>query len=135
MYYEGDEVTEIFFIINGKAAYVLDNYKNYEYIKIKQGDEFGLADIALDTIHKGIRIDKLKQNKDLIHRQFSIMATGDIELYCFSVNNLNQMGDNFQEIYFEFLNYGFKSMRSAWMIKQKALRKIAEKLPDQESDE
>ena len=34
------------------------------------------------------------------------------------------MNEQFSEIYNEFLNYGFKSMRNAWLLKEKNLNKF-----------
>ena len=43
---ENDKLTHISFLKEGKASYVLPNYKNRDYININVGEHFGLMDIA-----------------------------------------------------------------------------------------
>lgn len=45
IFYEGDEVKEIQFMIVGEAAFVLPSFKNTKYIMIESGDHFGVIDI------------------------------------------------------------------------------------------
>ena len=37
VYFEGDDVTSIYFLKNGKAGYVLPRYRNLMFVKLKQG--------------------------------------------------------------------------------------------------
>lgn len=46
IYFEGDDVTNIFFLIKGKAGFVLPKYKNATYIEINIGAHFGIVDIV-----------------------------------------------------------------------------------------
>lgn len=43
---ENEVITEVFFLIKGKASFVLPRYKNTSYINIKNGNHFGVIDIV-----------------------------------------------------------------------------------------
>jgi hypothetical protein len=45
IYNEGDEVESIFFMIKGKAGFILPRFDNTSYISIHIGELFGLIDI------------------------------------------------------------------------------------------
>ena len=45
IYFEGDDVTDIFFLMKGKAGFVLPKYQNVPYIEITIGSHFGVIDI------------------------------------------------------------------------------------------
>lgn len=45
IYFEGDDVTDIFFLMKGKAGFVLPKYQNIPYIEITLGSHFGVIDI------------------------------------------------------------------------------------------
>jgi hypothetical protein len=46
IYFEGDDITNIYFLIKGKAGFVLPKYKNTTYIEIIVGTHFGIIDIV-----------------------------------------------------------------------------------------
>ena len=46
IYYEGDEINSIYFLIKGNASFVLPSFNNTTFIKINQGDLFGIIDIV-----------------------------------------------------------------------------------------
>ena len=58
IYYEGDEVKDIQFLIEGKASFVLPSFRNCAYIEIDKGDQFGLVDIIGSTQMIGVEIDE-----------------------------------------------------------------------------
>ena len=45
MYFEGDDINNIYFLIKGKAGFALPKYKNTTYIEIQVGSHFGIIDI------------------------------------------------------------------------------------------
>ena len=51
---EGDEFDSIYFMIKGTASFVLEEYDNFEYIKVSNGSTFGVIDISLDSMYKEI---------------------------------------------------------------------------------
>ena len=45
-YQENENVNEIYFLINGEAAFVLPRYNNTPFITIQSGQYFGVMDIV-----------------------------------------------------------------------------------------
>ena len=45
IFMEGDDINNIYFLIKGKAAFVLPSYENTRYIDINSGNHFGVMDI------------------------------------------------------------------------------------------
>ena len=45
VYFEGDEVVNIFFMKEGQCGFVLPKYSNTKYISIQNGCDFGAEDI------------------------------------------------------------------------------------------
>lgn len=41
IYKEGEEILEIYFLVEGSAGYVLPKYENKMYFEITQGSHFG----------------------------------------------------------------------------------------------
>ena len=68
IYRDQDEFDAVYFLINGSAAFVLEEYNDYRYIGINQGDEFGVIDIALDSIYKDTLHQTIKLKQDFIQR-------------------------------------------------------------------
>lgn len=42
---DGEQISEIYFMVKGTAAYVLPRYSNRAYVDIKQGEHFGHVDL------------------------------------------------------------------------------------------
>jgi hypothetical protein len=57
IYSEGEEANIIYFMLNGKANYVLPSYDNVGYIEIKIGEHFGTMDIIGSAINHGFNIN------------------------------------------------------------------------------
>ena len=51
IFFEGDDVTEVYFLIKGRAGFVLPKYKNAMYIEILMGSHFGVIDILGSILH------------------------------------------------------------------------------------
>lgn len=45
IFFEGEPVTQIHFLIKGVASFVLPSFKNMRYITIEKGDHYGIIDI------------------------------------------------------------------------------------------
>jgi hypothetical protein len=45
IYYEGDDIKDVHFIMKGMAGFVLPFFKNVAYIEVEEGDHFGVMDI------------------------------------------------------------------------------------------
>ena len=68
IYSEGEEANMIYFMLSGKADYVLPSFGNVSYIQIEIGDHFGLVDIIGSSINHGFSIDKWFVSKNLLFR-------------------------------------------------------------------
>lgn len=55
-YEEIDCFESMFFILRGKAAYVLPFRKNIVYIEMSDGDDFGHCDVVLSSINYNLPI-------------------------------------------------------------------------------
>lgn len=80
IYLEGDEISTICFMISGEAQFVLPAFENVGYIDISIGDSFGIIDIIGSAQSKDIEFENWFQNKQLLQRQFTIMATSQVEV-------------------------------------------------------
>ena len=68
IYFEGDDVTNIYFLIKGKAGFVLPKYKNATYIDITVGAHFGVIDIVGSILNNRLDLDKWLNHKDILQR-------------------------------------------------------------------
>jgi hypothetical protein len=64
IYFEGDDVTNVYFLIQGKAGFVLPKYKNTSYIDITIGSHFGIIDIIGSILSAKIELDNWMMHKD-----------------------------------------------------------------------
>lgn len=78
---EGENVTEICFLVSGIAGFVLPRFDNTVYIKIEAGDHFGHTDIILEDLSDSLSViqEKLIKSRDFI-RRFTTQALIDCEL-------------------------------------------------------
>lgn len=88
IYSEGAEATVIFFMLSGKADYVLPSYDNVGYIEIEIGDQFGVIDIVGSAINNDFSVNSWFEYKNLLFRQFTVMACNEVELLNLSINDL-----------------------------------------------
>ena len=68
IYSEGSEASVIFFMLSGKANYVLPSYDNAGYIDIKIGDQFGIIDIIGSSINHEFSVNSWFESKNLLFR-------------------------------------------------------------------
>ena len=68
VYFEGDTVNNIYFLIKGKAGFVLPKYKNTVYIEISVGSHFGIVDIIASILQSQYDLDNWINHKDLLQR-------------------------------------------------------------------
>jgi len=100
IFMEGDDVTNIYFLVDGQCGYSLPKYDNLVYIKIIEGDFFGVIDI-IHSIHKHEEtdIDSWINHKDILRRSFSAISITNSELLTLSIQNFNRMRTEFQYYY------------------------------------
>ena len=126
----GDEedVVDIFFLINGKAGFVLPKFNNTCYIQISVGQHFGVIDIAasifskLQTEELGGWIDKWYRHKDVLRRKFTVMALSHSEVLKLSISDLNRMRTEFPEQYVKMFEDSLIRMKKALLLKRKAIK-------------
>ena len=60
MQVESDKLTHITFLREGHASYVLPNHKNAEYLKIDEGEHFGVIDIVFRIREEEAKVQEKK---------------------------------------------------------------------------
>lgn len=68
IFMEGDEVTNINFLVKGSAAFVLVKYDNCKYINIEVGDMFGVIDIIGSCKAKKCDLSEWHARKNMMQR-------------------------------------------------------------------
>ena len=92
IYYEGDGINTLYFLINGKASFVLPSFNNVSYINIGQGDLFGIIDILGSCFEDGeLNLDDWMMRKNQLFRQFTVMSKSDTETLTLTINDLTKM--------------------------------------------
>lgn len=66
VFFEGDDVTSIYFLTRGKAGFVLPKYKNTTYIEIPLGAHFGIIDIVGSILHARLDLENWISHKDVL---------------------------------------------------------------------
>ena len=69
VYFEGDDITCIYFLKNGEAGYVLPRYQNLMYVTLERGGHFGVSCILGSFIENGdFHIDNWIKHRDCLKR-------------------------------------------------------------------
>jgi hypothetical protein len=95
IYVENERVDGIFFMITGKAAFVLPRYKNRPYINLSIGSLFGMIDIIGSAHAHNVEVDDWYGIKQKLNRQFSILSFEHSEVLILNIENLNRMQQEF----------------------------------------
>jgi CRP-like cAMP-binding protein len=59
IYYETDQITEIYFLTKGNAGFVLPFKQNIVYIEIEKGDHFGEIDFVVASGSKMLSVEEM----------------------------------------------------------------------------
>jgi hypothetical protein len=59
IYYESDIISEIYFLLNGLAGFVIPYHRNVVYIEIEKGDRFGDIDFQASAKQTNKTIDEI----------------------------------------------------------------------------
>ena len=81
----------IYFMVTGDAAFVLPSFENVRYINVRVGDHFGVIDIPSSAEKLEFNIDDWFEKKNLLQRQFTVMAMKNVEVQILSLQNLYRM--------------------------------------------
>lgn len=66
VFFEGDDVTNIYFMIKGKCGFVLPKFKNTTYIEISVGAHFGIIDLVGSILKTHFELDHWFSHKDIL---------------------------------------------------------------------
>ena len=96
----------MYFLVDGRASYVLPRFKNKPYIIIEKGEEFGHVDVFGRRYPTDqLIVENSKKKNDLV-RAFTCRAEDSCELLNLAVSDLDKMHKEFPEIYDELYNSG-----------------------------
>lgn len=59
IFYETDQIVEVYFQINGYSAFVLPFQHNIVYIAITQGEIFGEIDFIISAREQGMEVEEM----------------------------------------------------------------------------
>ena len=72
VYFEGDDITNIYFMKSGSCGFVLPKHNNFKYINITLGSHFGVVDILASLLEHDVPyhdvIDNWITRKDSLKR-------------------------------------------------------------------
>ena len=68
IYFEGDDITYIYFLNEGECGFVLPRHNNVRYVRFEQGCTFGLIDVLGSVMKYGIEFDDWMQYPEKMKR-------------------------------------------------------------------
>lgn len=125
IFFEGDDISSIYFQKSGSCAFVLPNHMNAKFIDIPVGSYFGFIDIIGSILNKEggmMKINEWILYKDQMRRQFTVMADQCSELLSFSIVDLNRMKTEFLDAYEIMYNESFKLLYRTLRVKLLAMK-------------
>lgn len=129
IFFEGDDVSQIYFFMSGEAGYVLPKHNNIKYIEFQQGNHFGVTDIVGSVLSsKDQDLEKWMNYKESLRRQFTSMSQTRCELLTLSVDELARMQHEFQEPYENLFESAYSRLNRCLKIKLKAIRVLNEEM-------
>lgn len=125
LYFEGDEITAIYFLKTGNCGYVLPKFENAKYIDIQPGMDFGMEDIVGSIIKSEENIqDEWISHKDQLIRQFTVLGNNESSLLLMlSINDLHRMQLEFVESYEQLFLHSYKRLEGALKHKIESVNK------------
>ena len=97
IYLEQEGIQEIYFLEEGKAAYVLPRYKNAPFVTIEESDTFGIIDIVFRNMQMETGIQKNNvlelegARGNLMKRKFTVQTVQNSILHQLSIEDLKRM--------------------------------------------
>jgi hypothetical protein len=68
VYFEGDEICNVYFLKDGVCGFVLPRYNNIKYVNYNVGCHFGFIDILGSILKHEIPMDEWQQQSDKLKR-------------------------------------------------------------------
>lgn len=95
IYYESDQIVEIYFLSQGWCGFVLPFKQNMVYVDIQPGDFFGEADFAVSAMQSEIEIsdmiDQINSRDFNLTRHFTVQAIHNSQFLTLNIKNLQRM--------------------------------------------
>mmetsp|Transcript_36132 Transcript_36132/g.55484 ORF Transcript_36132/g.55484 Transcript_36132/m.55484 type:complete len:216 (+) Transcript_36132:708-1355(+) len=133
IYFEGDDITCMYFLKGGNCGFVLPKHRNIKYIDIHVGGYFGLIDIVGSIFSRDIQFNDWIQYKDILRRQFSVMSQTNCDLLMLPIHDLNKMRWEFLEAYEGLFQNAYNRLNRALKVKLHAI-KFCKKNPPETLD-
>lgn len=118
---EGEDIKEVFFLVNGVAGYVLPRFDNTVYIKIEKGDHFGHVDLVLDQEIMAAQLNVKRRERNLT-RKFTVQALIDCELLMLLIEDIDKMKIEFPDVFDELFMNSYRRLKKELEIKIKAIQ-------------
>jgi CRP-like cAMP-binding protein len=99
IYFEGDDVTYIYFLNQGECGFVLPRHNNVCYVHFEIGSSFGLIDVIGSVMKYGIDFEEWMQYPEKIKRQFTVRSQTNCELLTITIKDLERMSNEFNDEY------------------------------------
>ena len=106
----------------------MPKYKNATYIEVDEGQHFGVIDIVGSILQSDYYVDSWFMHKDLLHRQFTMMALCRIETFKLSIQALHKMKLEFLEAYQKLFESSFIRLKGALKLKIEAMKICKEQM-------
>lgn len=123
VYFEGDEVSYIYFLREGNCYYQLPKYNNARYLRINEGNYFGFSDIIGSIIkNDDIDQDDWISRKDLIVRQSTIASDIKSEALLLRIEDVNRLQNEFLESYEKMIQEAYIELEASLKFKLLAIK-------------
>lgn len=120
---DDDEVSCIYFLINGEAGYVLPKHQNIMYIEFSQGCHFGIIDIISYFVENDhLDYANWNQYQDGLKRTFTAQCKEQTEMMTLPIDDLLRIQSAFKDCYDSLFFNAFQRLRRSILLKIKAIK-------------
>ncbi|TNV87316.1 hypothetical protein FGO68_gene16420 [Halteria grandinella] len=136
IYKEGEDITEVYFVVTGSAGYVLPRFNNKVYMNIVQGDHFGHVDLGSDKDYFKVKKTKMvkKRKRVPLHRKFTVQAQENCDLLTLTLEDLDKMNSEFPDICKQLLDDAMERIHTETKLKIDAFRECEMEAAKSKSD-
>ena len=128
LYFEGDDIGNIYFLQKGLCKFVLPKHDNAKFLTIQHGHEFGVLDVIGSIfINPEIEMENWFNRKDKLMRQFTAMSDcseGVTELLILTLQDLYRIQVEFQEYFETLMNTEEKILQRLLKIKLESIKEF-----------
>ena len=126
IYREENDITCMYFLIEGKAGFVLPEHNDLMYIKLNEGCHFGIIDIFSSLAndpktHKELQVKKENipwiQYQDALKRVFSIQCRTTTELLTLPLNHLYDIQLRFHDCYKQIFDNAISRLKKTLSVR------------------